>query len=587
MLFLLVLGSIASPLTAQNCQSILNEAKVLFDDNKLQQALQKLLDTELCDYKEALQQEVQELRTQIFKAIDHQRIKAEASAKAVQLSAKKVQESDNQTKIALQKAQVALDSVRKLLGDLSKANADKVRLILGDVARDQKELDFDAAVDKIKTAKILQALPDSVNMAYRSLSSVLLRHARENLQQKDYLLAFEKIKSAGELNSQPDSVAAANEALEYFLFENSRLDIMNTDYDAAVEKINTLKSLGVSVDTVVGLYFECAFCYSEVGRLDRAAYLISTIARLRNNNTKSNFAQSLVEKAAPQQVPLLREAMQQLDMQEYNSLIARYFPPITVQIPMGTTTINAAGNSKKDDCQFTTNAFLIGARELSFYEFDLFCAATKRHKSSDNGWGRGSRPVIDITWYDAVAYCNWRSRKENLQAVYEFDSEHATKVFCNWAANGYRLPTEAEWAFAAGNGEKNTLYSWGNAAPGKQGGGNVADEMTRADFPDWQIFEGYSDGFAFTAPTGAFKPNDFGLYDMGGNVWEWCWDTYKEDYCHTQKNKKAIKGDESGMDRVLRGGSWGSFPEDCQLSRRFHNQPGTRNYSIGFRLARN
>ena len=522
-------------------------------------------------------------------------------------------------------AKAAFDSLGTLLFFLEKANEDKVSLILAEVARNQKELNFDAAVDKIKTAKILRALPDSVNRAYQDLSRSLLSHAREDLQHKDYKAALAKIKSAGELTIQPDSVATANRLIQNFLVENARLDIVNTDYDAAVEKINALNTLKVPVDTVLSLYFETAFCYTEVGSFNRAAGLLDTIAQLRQNAAVRALLKELAEKEPSQKRQLLRQAMIQIDPQRNNSLLARYFPTLTASIPAGTLTMGGDPGAKaKGACQVTITPFHLGTKELTFFEYDLFCAATKRPKPSDNGWGRGSRPVIDIDWYDAIAYCNWRSRQENLQEVYQIDEKilakyvtvsqikqemnfrilsyseivqfkkdldeingNANFVKCNWSSNGYRLPSETEWFFASGNGEKHTRFSWGDSLPTALQGGNVTDETAKTLFPNWEIFDGYSDGFAYTAPVGFYQSNDFGLYDMTGNVWEWCWDWYDENYCRANKNKNAPQGPASGVEKVLRGGSWGSFPKDCFVSNRFHNKLDTRNFSIGFRLARN
>ncbi len=106
-----------------------------------------------------------------------------------------------------------------------------------------------------------------------------------------------------------------------------------------------------------------------------------------------------------------------------------------------------------------------------------------------------------------------------------------------------------------------------------QHGGNVSDETAKTKFPGWEIFGGYSDGFVYTAPTGSYPPNDFGLYDMTGNVWEWCWDWYDENYCRANKNRKAAQGPSAGTDKVLRGGSWGSFRKIASAGNRFHNKP--------------
>ncbi len=120
-----------------------------------------------------------------------------------------------------------------------------------------------------------------------------------------------------------------------------------------------------------------------------------------------------------------------------------------------------------------------------------------------------THPVIHVSWNDATAYCGWLSRK---------------------TGKTYRLPTEAEWEYAAGNGSKHTKFSWGNGDPEGKKGGNVADENTKEKINWADYFKGYRGGYVYTAPVGSYDPNDFGLYDMTGNVWEWCSDWYNKDY---------------------------------------------------------
>ncbi len=177
-----------------------------------------------------------------------------------------------------------------------------------------------------------------------------------------------------------------------------------------------------------------------------------------------------------------------------------------------------------------------------------------------------NHPVLHVSWNDAMAYCAWRSKK---------------------TGQNYRLPTEAEWEYAAGNGTRHTKYSWGNAAPSGKNGGNVADESKRpADGVGWATkFDGFNDGYWFTAPVGSYNPNDFGLYDMTGNVWEWCSDWYSADY---YKNSPSVNpsGPASGSDRVARGGSWSNVSQNCRPANRYVSAPGNRYDVVGFRLAR-
>lgn len=122
-----------------------------------------------------------------------------------------------------------------------------------------------------------------------------------------------------------------------------------------------------------------------------------------------------------------------------------------------------------------------------------------------------SHPVVHVSHNDALAYCAWLSKK---------------------TGRTYRLPTEAEWEYAAGNGTPHTKYSWGDGDPAEPVG-NVADKSYKARFDgkfNYKAFNQYTDGYAFTAPVGSFKANKFGLHDMTGNVWEWCSDWYGQDY---------------------------------------------------------
>lgn len=173
-----------------------------------------------------------------------------------------------------------------------------------------------------------------------------------------------------------------------------------------------------------------------------------------------------------------------------------------------------------------------------------------------------NHPVINVSWNDATEYCKWISQKTGLS---------------------YRLPTEAEWEYAAGNGAKHTKYSWGNSDPTGRKGGNVADETGKKKFSGWTIFSGYTDGFVFTAPVGSFDANDFGLFDMTGNVWEWCSD-WKDAYSSGAQTNPT--GPSSGSYRVLRGGSWYDAPQDCRVAYRSDFAPGFSYDFAGFRLAR-
>jgi|GEM_PF-115885 len=226
--------------------------------------------------------------------------------------------------------------------------------------------------------------------------------------------------------------------------------------------------------------------------------------------------------------------------------------------------------------------FWIGRKEVTYNEWDAFCQATGRDLPSDNGWGRGELPVTNVSWYDAIEYCNWLSAKNSLEKCYTIDRSikdpnnkgvldgKKWAVSCDFNANGYRLPTEAEWEYAAKGGK-----NWS------------AMEYTCTNSPDslplYGNRRGDIDGYQVTAPVGSFLPNQLGIYDLCGNVAEWCWD-WKAYYIELDTDNP--KGSESGTQRIVRGGSWKHFPHQLQVTFRGSRSPTTRNATTGFRVLR-
>jgi formylglycine-generating enzyme required for sulfatase activity len=191
-------------------------------------------------------------------------------------------------------------------------------------------------------------------------------------------------------------------------------------------------------------------------------------------------------------------------------------------------------------------------------------------------------PVELVSWYDAVEFCNALSEKEGLTPVYTIDKSRIDPnnesqyddfkwiVIWDHAADGYRLPTEAEWEYAAGGGSSNrTIWA------------GTDSENSLSNYV-WYS----SNSVGKTHPVSTKEFNSLGLYDMSGNVWEWCWDWYSPSYYYySPLNNPA--GPTSGSDRVLRGGGWGSNATNCRVTGRFGYDPSYWSYSIGFRLVRN
>ncbi|WP_176216821.1 formylglycine-generating enzyme family protein [Andreprevotia lacus] len=159
----------------------------------------------------------------------------------------------------------------------------------------------------------------------------------------------------------------------------------------------------------------------------------------------------------------------------------------------------------------------------------------------------GSKPAVELSWLDAIRFCNTLSQLAGLPVCYTVAADGA--VHCNWQADGYRLPSEAEWEFACRAGSNEARYG-------------ALDEIA------WHA----GNSAQRLHDVGQKATNDWGLYDMLGNVWEWCWDLYDP----------AIYGEY----RVFRGGGWSDGPEACRASCRRKSHPNFRIDDLGFRLAR-
>ena len=163
-----------------------------------------------------------------------------------------------------------------------------------------------------------------------------------------------------------------------------------------------------------------------------------------------------------------------------------------------------------------------------------------------------NHPVVCVSWNDVVAFAEWLSKKSGYS---------------------FRLPTEAEWEYACRNGGKKIEYGTST--------GNLTYDL--ADY----IFTGNGgrDKWKYTAPVGSFLPNELGIYDMSGNVWEWCEDWYDKNY-YGRSPKNNPQGPKNGKYRVLRGGSWSDVPRDMRCANRNWDYPAYRSLDYGFRLVR-
>jgi formylglycine-generating enzyme required for sulfatase activity len=302
----------------------------------------------------------------------------------------------------------------------------------------------------------------------------------------------------------------------------------------------------------------------------------------------------------------------------YFRLLVSTNPPGMVLIPAGSFTIgnylvNNFYNTATNDPDITdanptnvyVSAFYMDVNLVSYSQWQtVYAYAANQDYGFDSGDGLGkaaTHPVQTVDWYDCVKWCNARSQQAGLTPCYYtnagftqvYKTGDVDAVYVNWAANGFRLPTEAEWEKAARGGVTGNRFPWGNVITEDQANYQAFPALSSYDLGP---YTGYNTnyntgGYPYTSPVGSFAPNGYGLYDMAGNVWEWCWDwyagpPYPAGSPYLGGGNPTGAGPGSGL-RVLRGGRWYGGAGGLRCANRLDAaDPTDADSSNGFRCVR-
>jgi formylglycine-generating enzyme required for sulfatase activity len=280
--------------------------------------------------------------------------------------------------------------------------------------------------------------------------------------------------------------------------------------------------------------------------------------------------------------------------------LANNAPPGMVYIPAGSFQMGDSFN-EGDGNELPVHTVFVSAYYMDKYEVSGALWDKVKAWGGGNGYGydgagatKGTNhPMQTLIWYDMVKWCNARSEMEGRVPAYYTDAA-LTQIyktgqvapFVNWNA-GYRLPAEAEWERASRGGAEGHRFPWTDTETISESQANYYSDGSFINYdigPTSGFNPTYNDGTSpFTSPVGSFAPNGFGVYDMAGNVWEWCWDWFTS---YTSDSQTDPRGPATGSTRVGRGGNWNFYALHCRNAYRFGNAPTYSASNIGFRCAR-
>jgi len=370
----------------------------------------------------------------------------------------------------------------------------------------------------------------------------------------------------------------------HLAFDTAVKLIENLNCEDALNRLRVASYERIHWDLVYELAAHLPFYFAERAQTDLLRESLQFLQHLsEENDTKWEAMLAAVKSKSEDVKSLLRDWKPQL----FREMEQRHFPTM-LEITGGHFSMGSEEGytDEKPMHEVSVSTFLLGDTPVTCWQYGLFCQETEKELPNDSGFGRGDKPVVNVNWIDAVKYCNWLSKRQGLDNVYTIDSENEERVNADWKKSGYRLPTEAEWEYAARESGKDIRFGNGqNVADPATMNFNASHSYNKRN-PEWYVA---GKGYGGTTPVKKFNPNALGLYDMSGNVFEWCWDRWSEgDYYQHSEGAQDPTGpeDSSESQRVVRGGSWVVTAYVCRSACRSRFHPIIQDSYLGFRVAR-
>ena len=367
-----------------------------------------------------------------------------------------------------------------------------------------------------------------------------------------------------------------------FAYKGAQNSIENLAYKKALEQLRIALHEGIHLEMLRALAWELPYVFIE---LEEEGLLRESLAFLGEAGERKEWMESLTKDKSGG-LEEIREVLSREEPEWYATMKAQYYPEM-IQISGGSFEMGSDDGIFNDEDPVhpvAISEFYLGATSVTFFQYGLYCLLTDKRLPLDSGFGRGKRPVINVSWSEALHYCNWLSQRLEMQAIYSNISETDAQV--DWETQGFRLPTEAEWEYAAREGGK--VIRFGNGKDhANLGEINFDGETSYND--GFESFTLKGESLLSTSLVKSYSPNALGLYDLSGNVYDWCWDWYDADTYY--KGNSEIINDPRGPsqspenNKSIRGGSWYNPAYQCRCASRVNVHPRDSNGNVGFRVA--